>query len=104
MIADSVRKLAGQALVAGFPAGEPPAELLAAAGRGELGGFILFRRNLGPPAAVVELTRRLADSLPGRPAALDRGRPGGRPRAAARIAGAAAAADARPGQRRPARP
>jgi beta-N-acetylhexosaminidase len=64
MIADSVRKLAGQALVAGFPAGEPAAELLKAAAAGELGGFILFRRNLGAPAAVVELNRRLADTCP----------------------------------------
>ena len=64
MIVDSIRKLAGQAIVAGFPAGDPPGELLEAAARGELGGFILFRRNLGPPPAVVELTRRLISAFP----------------------------------------
>jgi beta-N-acetylhexosaminidase len=50
--------------MAGFSGPEPPAELLAAAGRGELGGFILFRRNLGPIAAVAELTQRLLGSCP----------------------------------------
>ncbi len=64
MIADSLRKLAGQALIAGFPGPEPPPELLAAASRGELGGFILFRRNLGPPGAVAALNAQLAASFP----------------------------------------
>jgi beta-N-acetylhexosaminidase len=64
MIVDSLRKLAGQAIVAGFPEGDPPAALLTAAARGELGGFILFRRNLGPAPAVVELAERLVAAFP----------------------------------------
>jgi beta-N-acetylhexosaminidase len=64
MIADSVRKLAGQALVAGFPGTTPPVLLAEAAGRGELGGFILFRRNLGAPDEVAELTKALAAACP----------------------------------------
>lgn len=59
MIADSVRKLAGQVLVAGFAGHEPAPELCAAAARAELGGFILFRRNLGDPPQIAELTGRL---------------------------------------------
>ena len=64
MIALTLPRLAGQALVAGFPAGPPPPQLLDAASRGELGGFILFRRNLGEPAAVAELTAQLVASCP----------------------------------------
>jgi beta-N-acetylhexosaminidase len=55
---------AGQLIVAGFPAGEPPLELLGLAAQGELGGFILFRRNLGQPEEVAALTARLAASTP----------------------------------------
>lgn len=65
MIADSVRKLAGHALVAGFQGSALPGDLLRAAKAGELGGFILFRRNLGGPAEVAELTRSLAQAYPG---------------------------------------
>jgi beta-N-acetylhexosaminidase len=64
MIADSVRKLAGQALVAGFQGTAPPPGLIQAAGRGELGGFILFRRNLGTPDQVAELNQALAAAFP----------------------------------------
>jgi beta-N-acetylhexosaminidase len=59
MISDSLRKLAGQTLVAGFAGHEAPPELRAAAARGELGGFIVFRRNLGDPAQIAELTSGL---------------------------------------------
>jgi beta-N-acetylhexosaminidase len=64
MFAHPLPRLAGQALVAGFPAGDPPQALLEAASRGELGGFILFRRNLGDPTAVAELVARLVASCP----------------------------------------
>jgi beta-N-acetylhexosaminidase len=64
MIPDSVAMLAGQALVVGFPEGPPPSELIQAARRGELGGFILFRRNLGSVAEVAELTGALARAFP----------------------------------------
>jgi beta-N-acetylhexosaminidase len=64
MIPDSPRKLAGQALIAGFRGQEPDAALLGAAARGELGGFILFRRNLGSPDEVAALTGRLWAAFP----------------------------------------
>ncbi|MFI5306818.1 MAG: beta-N-acetylhexosaminidase [Polyangiales bacterium] len=64
MIPDSPRKLAGQALIAGFPGQEPDVGLLGAAARGELGGFVLFRRNLGPPDEVAALTGRLWAAFP----------------------------------------
>jgi beta-N-acetylhexosaminidase len=64
MIALSLPRLAGQALVAGFPAGPPPPLLLDAATRGELGGFILFRRNIGDPEAVANLIGQLVQSCP----------------------------------------
>ncbi len=55
---------AGQVLLAGFPAGEPPAALLDLAAAGSLGGFILFRRNLGSPCEVAELLARLRAAAP----------------------------------------
>ena len=64
MIAESMRKAAGQVLVAGFPGRAAPAELIQAAGRGELGGFVLFKRNLGSAAEVAELTRALVAASP----------------------------------------
>ena len=55
---------AGQVLVAGFPAGEPPADLLGLAGQGALGGFILFKRNLGAPEEVARQNARLIAACP----------------------------------------
>lgn len=46
MIPDSAAALAGQVLVVGFGAGPLPQALRHAAEQGQLGGFILFRRNL----------------------------------------------------------
>jgi beta-N-acetylhexosaminidase len=46
MTSDSLAALAGQVLIAGFPAGTLPDTLRDLAARGALGGFILFRRNL----------------------------------------------------------
>jgi beta-N-acetylhexosaminidase len=46
MTSDSLSVLAGQVLIVGFPAGTLPDTLRDLAGRGALGGFILFRRNL----------------------------------------------------------
>src|SRR5688500_7330695 len=56
--------LAGQVLVAGFPGQEAPDELLGRCARGELGGIILFRRNLGTVHQVSELIARFADLSP----------------------------------------
>lgn len=64
MIPDSPAVLAGQALLAGFPGTSPPPVLEQAASRGELGGWVLFARNLGSPAQITELTRRLAGAHP----------------------------------------
>lgn len=71
--------VAGQVLVAGFPAGDPPAPLLAATREGALGGVILFRRNIDSAAQVLELTRRFADAAPAdRPALIAVDQEGGR--------------------------
>ena len=64
MIAQSLRRSAGQVLLAGFPGQEPPPELLAAAGEGALGGFVLFRRNLAAIEQVAALCGRLIAAFP----------------------------------------
>lgn len=65
MPVSSLPRLAGQALIVGFPAGDPSPELLAAAKRDELGGFILFRRNVGEPEATAELIHTLVANSAG---------------------------------------
>src|ERR1700759_2419037 len=50
---------AGQVIVAGFDKGEPPEGLCALARRGALGGFVLFRRNIGTPIETATLTETL---------------------------------------------
>ncbi|MFW6050582.1 MAG: beta-N-acetylhexosaminidase, partial [Myxococcota bacterium] len=71
--------VAGQVLVAGFDGTEPPVELLAAAQREHVAGFILFRRNLGEVSEVAELNARLAGLLhPERPALVGVDQEGGR--------------------------
>jgi beta-N-acetylhexosaminidase len=55
---------AGQAIVAGFPGQEPSADLLRAAERGQLGGFILFSRNFDSAAEAAELDRALIAAFP----------------------------------------
>lgn len=55
----SIRVAAGQVLVAGFPAGPPPEPLCELARGGALGGFILFRRNVGTPQEAALLTQHL---------------------------------------------
>jgi beta-N-acetylhexosaminidase len=58
------RVLAGQVLVAGFPGTEAPDDLLRPCARGELGGVILFKRNLGPMHQIAALIARIAESAP----------------------------------------
>jgi beta-N-acetylhexosaminidase len=60
----SIRSCAGQVLVAGFPGGAPPEVLLVALRRGELGGIILFRRNVETPVQVAELIGRCTAQAP----------------------------------------
>jgi beta-N-acetylhexosaminidase len=55
---------AGQVLIAGFPAGEPPDMLMEAARQQALGGFILFKRNLPDAAETVRLVHRLRACTP----------------------------------------
>lgn len=56
----NVRLSAGQVLVAGYPAGDPPSPILDALGRDSLGGVILFGRNLrGGPRGAAEQIRTL---------------------------------------------
>jgi len=51
-------------LVSGFPGAELPLELRRAAGRGELGGFVLFARNLGDMQQTAELNASLRAACP----------------------------------------
>lgn len=60
----NLRVSAGQVLLAGFPGREPPPELLREAERGALGGYVLFKRNLGDFQEVAALCERLARSCP----------------------------------------
>lgn len=60
----TLQAAAGQVLVAGYEGREPPPELQERATAGALGGFILFRRNLGTPAEVADLTARLRSLAP----------------------------------------
>jgi len=56
----NARAAAGQVLVAGFPAGDPPTAVLDALGDDALAGVILFKRNLGDgPEGASDLIRRL---------------------------------------------
>lgn len=64
MMEPSLARAAGQVLVAGFAAGAPPAELLDATRRGELGGIILFKRNVGTMPEVAALIARFASLGP----------------------------------------
>ena len=54
----------GQLLHAGFEGLEAPSELLGMIRRGEVGGAILFARNIDTPAQVRELVARLHDAAP----------------------------------------
>lgn len=58
------RQAAGQVLIAGFGAGPVPESLAGLARAGELGGFILFKRNVGTLAEVAELNHRLRALCP----------------------------------------
>lgn len=62
--APTLRQAAGQVLVAGFPGTEAPEALLASVEAGELGGVILFKRNLTTPEAVPATLRPLIDAAP----------------------------------------
>ena len=59
-----MRRLAGQVLVAGFPGTEAPEQLLRVCERGELGGILLFKRNLGQMHEVAALVARFVDKAP----------------------------------------
>ena len=60
----TIARAAGQVLVAGFDGPCAPAELVEAASSGELGGVILFKRNLGAPHEVAALLAELVDAAP----------------------------------------
>jgi beta-N-acetylhexosaminidase len=68
MAARGRRVLAGQVLVAGFEGTEAPGELLRRCATGELGGIILFRRNLGSvhhsSALIAQFVDRSPSDLP----------------------------------------
>jgi beta-N-acetylhexosaminidase len=59
-----LRRAAGQLLFVGFDGLESPASLLSRISAGEVGGVILFARNLSSPRQVAELTRELASAAP----------------------------------------
>jgi beta-N-acetylhexosaminidase len=64
MLSRETRVLAGQVLVAGFEGTEAPDELLRSCARGELGGIILFRRNLANVHQVSTMIGRFVDQTP----------------------------------------
>lgn len=59
-----LRATAGQVLIAGFGAGAVPDSLRSAAAAGELGGFILFKRNVGSLGETAQLTQDLRGLCP----------------------------------------
>jgi len=67
MSSNSIRVAAGQVLVVGFPEKGPSEGLIELARAGSLGGFILFRRNLGSPEGAAELSARLRSYAAGGP-------------------------------------
>ncbi len=74
-----LERAAGQLLVVGFDGVEPPPALLARIAAGEVGGVILFARNLREPRQVAALTRALAAAAPeGAPLLLGIDQEGGR--------------------------
>ncbi len=60
----SLQAVAGQVLIAGYEGLEPPRELRELASGGALGGFILFRRNIGSAEEFAGLTARLRSFAP----------------------------------------
>ena len=60
----STADCAGQVIVAGFGKGDPPRGLCELARRGALGGFVLFRRNVGTPIETATLNETLRGLTP----------------------------------------
>ncbi len=60
----TIEEAAGQVLVAGFPGTAPPEALIEATRRGELGGIVLFKRNLGAMDEVAALVAAFAGAAP----------------------------------------
>lgn len=63
----NLEALAGQVLVAGFPAGKPPPAIRAALAEDALAGVVLFRRNIDDPKSVAALLRDLLRDAGGVP-------------------------------------
>src|SRR5262245_20769145 len=59
-----VSELCGELHVVGFEGPELPSEVAARLSQGELGGVILFKRNLPSVTAVHDLTRAIVDIAP----------------------------------------
>lgn len=64
MLVRQTRMLAGQVLVAGFEGTEAPDPLLRWCAHGELGGIILFRRNLAGVHDIAALVARFTEAAP----------------------------------------
>jgi beta-N-acetylhexosaminidase len=64
MTSQAHRVLAGQVLTAGFAGKDAPEALLRLCGQAELGGIILFKRNLGPMHEVSALVARFSGAAP----------------------------------------
>src|SRR5690606_11903899 len=69
---------AGQVILAGFPAGEPPPELHAALRARSLTGVILFKRNVTTPLALARWVRQLTGAAPDEPPLVAVDQEGGR--------------------------
>lgn len=78
MARDDAYRHAGQVIVAGFAAGDPPPELLEALRARSLAGVILFKRNVTSPVEVARRVRMIADAAPEEPPIVAVDQEGGR--------------------------
>jgi beta-N-acetylhexosaminidase len=78
METDEISRYAGQVILAGYPAGDPPPAILEALRGDSLAGVILFKRNVTSPADVARQVAMLAAAAPGEPPLVAVDQEGGR--------------------------
>lgn len=78
MAHDDAYRHAGQVIVAGFPAGDPPPEILNGLRADALAGVILFKRNVTTPVELAGRVRAIAGASPNEPPLVAIDQEGGR--------------------------